>query len=404
MQDYRQPPYRQPRSPSIGRWLLVATAIGLVVGISVFSIFYYGVFHNSGSPGNPSVSASPTAATTTVANGSPVPVGNGHCSKDSPYGFTTIHADDQLAAVYRQLNVCWVRYQYHWGVDGNKPGIETSPGVYNWNDIDTAIQTMNKAGIYVDFAIEYAPKWDLVQTCFGTPYLTGPDQMRQFATILATRYDGKHGHGFISSFEIGNEEYDQHFSGSQATSEQCRQAGNYGPILQAGYEAIKAANPNVTVGMFGQWYHNINHIRTFFTDLFSQGYGKYMDYMNFHYYNGGFDPAETRNTVPSFDLWWQTMHQIATQYGYGSLPIWVTEVGWPTHPTNNPNQPVPPDVQAQYLQYVMDEAQKSNGIVKKVFWFTINYGNQGDNIDPPNGPLAAFGVYKQLVQQMPLWS
>ncbi len=375
--------------PRTWLWLLIILAIALLVGVLVFGIFYFGVFGNSRQGGG-----SPTSVPTTTGNSTPPP--SGPCRINSPYGFTTINADQQLVGYYKQLNVCWVRYQYHW----NK--IETKPGVYDWTQVDTAISTMNVAGIHIDFAIQSAPQWDLVQTCFGVPYLTGPTQMAQFATILATRYDGKHGHGKISSYEIGNEEYDQHFTGSSATSEQCRQASNYGPVLKAGYKAIKAVDPTVTVGMFGQWLRNIDHINTFFNDLFAGGYGPYMDYMNFHFYNGGRDPSQSYGSVPSFNLWWQTIHQIATKYGYANKPIWVTEVGWPTHPTIHPEQPVATDVQAQYLQYVMDQASQSN-VVQKVFWFTINYGNQGDNIYPPSGPLPAFSTYQSIVQQKPTW-
>jgi exo-beta-1,3-glucanase (GH17 family) len=227
--------------------------------------------------------------------------------------------------------------------------------------------------------------------------------MAQFATIIASRYDGKHSHGKIDSFEIGNEEYDQHFTGDAATSEECRKAANYGPVLKAGYQAIKAVYPDVTVGMFGQWLRNIDHINTFFNDLFSGGYGAYMDYMNFHFYNGGQDPSQSHGNVPSFDLWWQTIHNLATKYGLASKPIWVTEVGWPTHPTIHPEQPVAPNVQAQYLQYIMQQASQSH-VVQKVFWFTIDYGNQGDSIYLPTGPLPAFASYQAIVRQIPVWS
>ena len=391
---YQPGPYQpggpnQPR-PRTWLWLLIITAIALIVGVSVFGIFYFGVFGNNGGIGG----GSPTTVPSTTGNGTLPP--SGPCKINSPYGFTTIHADQQLVGYYRQLNVCWVRYQFHWDK------IETQPGVYNWAPVDAAVATMNAAGIHVDFAIQSAPKWDLVQSCFGVPYLTGPTQMAQFATIIATRYDGKHGHGKIDSYEIGNEEYDQHYTGDPITSEQCRQASNYGPVLKAGYQAIKAADPTVTVGMFGQWLRDISHINTFFTDLFAGGYGSYMDYANFHFYNGGRDPSQSYGSVPSFNQWWQTIHQIATKYGFATKPIWVTETGWPTHPTIHPEQPVAPDVQAQYLQYVMTQAAQS-GVVQKVFWFTINYGNQGDNIYPPSGPLPAFFMYKSIVQQKPTW-
>jgi hypothetical protein len=388
MQGNRYPgQFPNQPGPRTGLWFLIILAIALIVGVSVFGIFYFGVFSNSGG-------VSLTAVPTT---GNKTPPPSGPCTANSPYGFTTIHADQQLVGYYKQLNVCWVRYQFHWDK------IELKPAVYDWSQVDAAIATMNAANIHVDFAIQSAPQWDLVQKCFGVPYLTGPTQMAQFATILATRYDGKHGHGKIDSFEIGNEEYDQHYTGDPVTSEQCRQASNYGPVLKAGYLAIKAVDPNVTVGMFGQWLRNIDHINTFFTDLFTGGYSPYMDYLNFHFYNGGRDPSQSYGSVPSFNQWWQTIHQIATKYGFANKPIWVTEVGWPTHTTIHPEQPVAPDVQAQYLQYIMDQASQSK-VVQKVFWFTINYGNQGDNIYPPGGPLPALNAYQSFVLQKPTWN
>jgi hypothetical protein len=364
-------------------------AIALIVGVSVFAIFYYGVFSGGVTQG------SLTPVPSTTGNGTPPP--SGPCTFKSPYGFTTINADEQLVGYYKQLNVCWVRYQFHWDK------IEKSPGVYDWSAVDTAVQTMNAAGIHVDFAIQSAPSFNQTLTCYGTPYLPGPNQMAQFASTIATRYDGKHGHGEIDVFEIGNEEYDNHFVQNPTLSEACRSAKNYGPVLEAGYKAIKAANPNALVGMFGQWLRDINHINTFFNDLFAGGYGPYMDYMNFHFYNGGRDPSQSYGNVPSFNLWWQTLHNIATKYGYANKPIWVTETGWPTHPTLHPEQPVSPDVQAQYLQYVMTQSAQS-GVVQRVFWFTINYGNQGDNIYPPSGPLPAFFTFKEIVLQKPYWS
>ncbi len=220
MQGNRYPGQLPNQSgPRTWLWLLIIIVSALIVGVLVFAIFYFGVFNNSGGG-----IATPTRVPTTASNNTPLP--SGPCMTNSPYGFTTINADQQLVGYYKQLNVCWVRYQYHWDK------IETRPGIYDWSQVDTAISTMNTAGIHVDFAIQSAPKWDLVQSCFGVPYLTGPTQMAQFATAIATRYDGKHGHGKIDSFEIGNEEYDQHYTGNPITSEQCRQASNYGPVLQ----------------------------------------------------------------------------------------------------------------------------------------------------------------------------
>jgi hypothetical protein len=64
--------YRPSGSSSVARWLLTALAIGLVVGVSIFAIFYFGVFNRGNGP---TVTGTPTS--TPVTNGSPVVGGTG---------------------------------------------------------------------------------------------------------------------------------------------------------------------------------------------------------------------------------------------------------------------------------------------------------------------------------------
>jgi len=145
MQGNRYPgQFPNQPGPRIGLWLSIILLIALIVGVSVFGIFYFGVFGNSGG-------VSPTAVPTTTGNKTPPP--SGPCEANSPYGFTTIHADQALVGYYKQLNVCWVRYQFHWDK------IELKPAVYDWSQVDTAIATMNAANIHVDFAIQSAPQF-----------------------------------------------------------------------------------------------------------------------------------------------------------------------------------------------------------------------------------------------------
>jgi hypothetical protein len=382
---------RDKRSVSPALLLLLILGIAVLVGAATFLIFYVVVSNHAVSGSTGTATPGPAAS---------VPAGSGGpCTPSSPYGFTTIHADSPLVSVYRQLDVCWVRYQYHWSK------IETSPGVYDWSQVDAAVAAMSAANIHVDFAIQYAPPWDLTQVCSanGQHFLPGPAQMQTFATVLATRYDGKHGHGYISSYEIGNEEYDSYYVAGMGNNQPCRSASYYGPVLKAGYQAIKAASPQALVGMFGLWWHNEPHIQDFMTYLFANGYGPYMDYMNFHYYHSGGDPSSSNGDDPSFNQEWQTMHTIADHYGFGNKPIWVTEVGWPTTSGALPgSDTVSPQTQAQYMQYVLDESAKS-GVVQRVFWFTINYGHQRDSIYPPTGPLPAFYTMQAMVRTRPQW-
>lgn len=364
---------------------LILILFALIIGVG--SAVAYFVLNNN--PNGPITQTTPTPSSGGGQGGQ-----GGSCTQNSPYGFTTIHADATLVTIYKQLNVCWVRYQINWWDKNKKGGIEKAPGVDDWSQVDAMVAAMNAAHIHIDFPIQIFPPWTLTQTCDGTPFLPGPAQLAAFASTIATRYNGHNGHGFIDAFEIGNEEFDNYFNPNDgAGSIQCRTANYYGPVLQAGYEAIKKASPNALVGMFGMWYHNLPHIQSFMTYLYSNGYGKYMDYMNFHYYNDSGNPADSAGDRPSFDVWWQTMHSIAAQYGYANKPIWVTETGWPNQDPQN---------QDQNLQYVMDQAMNSH-VVQKVFWFTVNYGHESKTIDPPTGPLPAFYSLQKMVQAKPQW-
>src|SRR5205823_6023892 len=122
-----------------------------------------------------------------------------------------------------------------------------------------------------------------------------------FAGVLAARYNGRNGHGYVDSFEIGNEEWDGYWGGSWANTLPCRAADYYGPVLKAGYQAVKAQSPTALVGMFGLWWMNTPHIQTYMTWLYQNGYGPYMDFANFHYYTGG-APSTTNGAPPSYDL------------------------------------------------------------------------------------------------------
>lgn len=344
----------------------------LLTGAVIILVVFAGILVYTEWPtliGNSGVSATPTS----TFPQSTIPVGDKGCTEASPYGFTTIHADAQLVSQYKQLNVCWVRFQVH--VDT----IRDNNGNYDWSNVDQAVKLLNAAGVHIDFPIQC-----FGGSCFSQPSLPTTDEMTQFATAIATRYDGKHGHGKIDAFEIGNEEYDFY------------DPGMYGPLLKAGYQAIKAVYPTAMVGMYGTHIPKASHIQDVMNAI-ANGYSDYLDFANFHYYAHGGDPRVSETDHPSFNDTLQMIHTILP-----NKPIWVTEVGWTTSPLPGIKS-VSPETQAEYLKYVTEAAATSN-VVQKMFWFTINYGNQGDTIYPPGGPRPAFYVLQTLVQQRPRWN
>lgn len=323
---------------------------------------------------------------------------------NSPYGFTLRNTavgasngiDTELLSEYKDLGVHWVRDQMKWS------WAETSKGVYNWTQLDQQVQMANSNGLHIVYVIQAAPSWWQI-TCpvDGAKYEFSPEGVTAFATALATRYNGKNGHGYIDAFEIGNEDFDQHYTGSISTTEQCRSAKTFVPVLEAGYKAIKAQSPTALVGMFGMWWESIKHENTFLNDMYTidPNVGRYFDYGNFHYYNNLAPDQSPSADYPTFNQRWQIMHSIFSAHGDGSKPIWVTETGWDS---SNPT------LQNQAMQYVMDQSRKS-GVIQKVFWYTINWDatkdiQPGDRNTPPTfKPLPAYNTLKQYIQQYPTW-
>ena len=327
---------------------------------------------------------------------------------DSPYGFTNRSQpggkfgngiNSELISEYKTLNIHWIRDQMMWDT------AETSPGVYNWSQVDQQVALANQNGIHIVYVIQKAPAWHNTQVCpaDGTHFRFGANDITQFATALAQRYNGNNGHGYIDAYEIGNEDFDNYWNASiGSASLQCRDPKFYVPVLEAGYKAIKAQSPTALVGMFGMWYESVSFETSFLNGMYTidPNVGKYMDYGNFHFYNGNYPPDKVpQPDHPTFNQRWQIMHTIFEAHGDHNKPIWVTEVGW---------DDTDPALQNQSLQYVMDQSRMS-GVVKKVFWYTINWDavkdiQPGDRNNPPAfNPLPAFNTYQAYVAQYPTW-
>lgn len=312
----------------------------------------------------------------------------------SPYGLSVWGYQQRVSASH----VGWVRLQRDW------KSIETSAGVYDWTGMDQDVAAANAAGVKISVPIQDAPDFRLTQSCDGSMRFPGPNEVSTFASAMAARYNGHNGHGYIDSFEIGNEEWDNYWGGSWAASLPCRQPSLYGPVLKAGYQAIKAQSPTAVVGMFGLWWLDTGHFHDYLTWLYQNGYGSDMDFANFHYYGCSADPSVTSGSTPSYTLAWQTLRQVQQNFGDGGKPIWTTEVGWTVSGVSqNAGCAVSLQTQSQYELEVLESARTS-GAVQRVFLYTINDTNSdGMNLYPPSGPLPAYQMLQNEIASYPTW-
>lgn len=387
--------------------LLAFAGVFILVSVLVFAISY-GIYQQS----HQQADASPTSGPGTPVNGGHALIpGTVSPSQTGPYGFTILkHITPKTIAYLKELHVNWVRFQLDWSK------IEPQSGQFDWSELDSAVSLLNASGIHIDFPLQLAPDWAKSQTCGGHPLLAGATEMAQYASALAQRYNGHNGHGYIDSYEIGNEEFDDHLPPIKKIIDKYCPGINLlpiaGPDLKAGYIAIKSQSPQALVGMFAIWWTNTQHVQNYIQYLYQNGYGPYFDYANFHYYPcagnpntaAPGNPAITDGTRPSFDLEWQTLHEIMAQHGDSGKPVWVTETGWTISGVNQAQRCiVSPDQQAQFMTYLLTEAAKSH-VVQQLFWYTIDMKDDGMSITQSDTKLPSFYTLQRFIQQQPFWN
>ncbi|GCE23423.1 beta-galactosidase [Dictyobacter kobayashii] len=319
--------------------------------------------------------------------------------RDRPYGMTVYNTlRQQTVKDLQQLNINWVRYQQNWS------SIEPQPGHYNWQQLDNAVALANTSHIHMSFPLQTAPRWALRQTCASRLLFPGATEMAAYGRAVAQRYNGKNGHGYIESYEIGNEEFDSLWTGNWNESISCRQPYFYGPILKATYSAVKAASPGALVGMAAIWWVNTPHIQDYMQWLYQHDLGSSFDFANFHYYVCANDPASTAGERPSFDKEWQLIHYVMSQYGDGQKPIWATEIGWNTSGVaQDVHCIISPQTQANYLLKTAQMAMASH-IIRHIFWYTIDQGNDGMSLTQPTGNLPGYKTLQDFIHHNPTWS
>jgi hypothetical protein len=138
--------------------------------------------------------------------------------------------------------------------------------------------------------------------------------------------------------------------------------------------------------------------------LYENHYGSYFDFANFHYYICNANPDVTIEDRPSFDMEWQTIHNVMAQHGDGNKSIWVTEVGWNISSVyQSARCIVTPQQQAQYIVATAQSAMASR-VIQHIFWYTINRERDGMSITQNGEKLPGFYALQKFIELHPAWS
>ncbi|MHB8644967.1 MAG: cellulase family glycosylhydrolase [Thermomicrobiales bacterium] len=255
----------------------------------------------------------------------------------------------------------WIRQQVRWS------SYEPAKGQFGNNyvaQVDALVNATAAKGVKLLLSIESSPGW--AGSNEGLP--NNPKDMSDLMTFMANRYKGK-----VQAYEIWNEENYAIETGGQVN------VGAYIPILKAGYQALKASDPNITVVFGGQTPTGVTgHPEVALDDVqyLQQIYAinggevkNYFDVLGAHPGSNcnppdnswpdnpptnacGTDPDGGRSYTKDNSFYFKRILQLRSvmeQNGDGGKKMWLTEFGWDSSQT-------PPDAY-KYARYVSEDQQ-----------------------------------------------
>lgn len=230
-----------------------------------------------------------------------------HVERD-PYVGTIVAAMDSAAA----LGFGEIRNDVAWSRN------ETVAGQYDWTaDYTQAFDQTSALDIDLLAIVAYNNKlYDKGKTVSSDAGLAG---FANYAAAIAQRFGAE-----------GIEVYNEFNHNSQSNNACGKGAECYLPILEATYDAVKAASPSTLVVAGSTALYDGEWLK----QLWSLGGMNYADAMSFHPY----EVADSSPTLGNPDLLLQITQNAQTDLtafadGQPTPAIWVTEIGWSTKTT-----------------------------------------------------------------------
>jgi hypothetical protein len=337
-----------------------------------------------------------------AAHGAALPPGS------APYGLVASNANfvpgatlAERTANYRRLfdaGVRAVRLDVNW--------VQVEPvgapkGAYDFTERDREVHAITAAGLKVIAILAYGhPGYSRLGTFVSqTPAAGGippfsvanaqyfpPDDPADFARYA--RATAEHYRGKVVAWEVWNEQNEGYRFWPPHED-----PAAYARLLCTTYPQLKAADPQTPVLYGGLFFPAVADAPGMSApDFVEAGYaadpgvGRCYDAMAYHPYAYPFTSPELdvpiRGSVLSAA---DQMRAVLARHGDGGRPLWITEVGWPTH---DRAYGVPEAKQAQYLArlYLASFAQG----LPTVGWYTY-----GDSEDPTGANQEAwFGLFR----------
>ncbi|MEX2314263.1 MAG: cellulase family glycosylhydrolase, partial [Thermomicrobiales bacterium] len=254
------------------------------------------------------------------------------------YGFNIAWRGDEQAYSFHQQTLDkineagfgWIRIQVGWR------DAEAAQGQYTFDHIDRLVSQARANNVRILASVLKSPLWATGDGTDGIPANTEPFQA--FMTAMASRFNGQ-----IDAYEIWNEQNLAFETGGNVD------VGRYVNILKAGYNGVKAGDPNAIV-LFGGLTPTGVDISSLAVDdvlylerVYAHNNGEvrqYYDVLGAHPGSNGNPPDHSWPGNPNSGDW--TNHNsfyfqrvaelrgVMERNGEGHKQIWLTEFGWST--------------------------------------------------------------------------
>lgn len=224
----------------------------------------------------------------------------------SPYGVCAhlARGDEHGTArqelrLMREAGIGWARADFSWTSVQRKAG-----GPWHFEHLDETLQWAEEEGVRILPILDYDTPW-------ATPAYKHLDLWLEFVQRVVSRYKDR-----IRVWEVWNEPNLKNFWRDEPN------AANYVTLLAATYKKIKQIDPQLIVLCGGTAGIPWDYLE----GIYKAGGRESFDVMNIHPYRYPRSPEEAPLVE---DL--RRLRRMMTEYGDANKPIWITEVGWPTH-------------------------------------------------------------------------
>ena len=219
---------------------------------------------------------------------------------DNPYGahahVTRGEPARRTCAMIRQAGMGWVRADLDWC------SIERKKGVWDFTYCDKILAEIEAEGVQLLPVLGFSVPW-------ANPAHEHLDAWEEYVRRVVTHYGRR-----LPVLEVWNEENISGFWKDPNPT-------NYLALLRRTYETAKKIEPNVRIAFGGTSGVPFEFIE----EVYRLGGAKWFDIMNIHPY------THPRRPEGAMDAQIEKLRAMMAKYGDARKPIWITELGWPTH-------------------------------------------------------------------------